>query len=461
MKFNIKADSRRVTNGDIFVALKTAEGDGHDYIEQAIKAGASKIVAMHGSYSVETEIVPDTRQYLYDYLINNYKPYIDEMTVIGFTGTNGKSTSAHLIYEALNKLGKPCAAIGTIGYFLKEGKVCYLANTSPDICETYELFMDAYDKGYRYIAIEASSHGLELGRLEGINYDYAVFSNLTRDHLDFHKTYENYASAKRKLFERVKKDGKALINYDDDYCTYFSLETNDNLTFGFNGGDYHVTDFKMSLEGSDFTFTRKGESFKTHTSLIGKYNISNLLPIIMILEDLDVPMDSILKVIPSLKAPEGRIERIKYKTNNIYIDYAHTPDGLEKVVDTVRQVTKGHTYTVFCCRGNRDIGRRKGMMEAACRLSTKAIVTNDHVFKEDPMHVIKDMLEGLEYTNYEIITDRKKAIYRGIDLLEENDSLLILGHGHEEVLIDENHVKQRFVEREIIEEYIKTKVLIK
>lgn len=457
MKFNIKSDSRRVKKGDIFVAIKTPEGDGHNYIEQAIQNGATKIVAMHGSYSVETEIVEDTRKYLDDYLIKNYKPFIDEMTVIGFTGTNGKSTGVHLIYDALNKLGKPCASIGTIGYFLKEGKVCYLANTSPDICETYELFMDAYDKGYRYLAIEASSHGLELGRLEGINYDYAVFSNLTRDHLDFHKTYENYAAAKRKLFERVKENGKGLVNYDDDYRDYFCLAQNDNLTYGFQGGDYHVTDFRMNLDGSDFTFERKGEKFTTHTNLIGEYNISNLMPIIMILEDLGIPMESILKVVPTLNAPEGRIERIQYGTNNIYIDYAHTPDGLEKVVSTVKRVTKGDTYVVFCCRGNRDIGRRKGMMQAACDLAKVAIVTNDHVFQEDPMHVIHDMLEGLENTNYEIITDRQKAIYRGINLLHENDSLLVLGHGHEAVLINDKHEKMPFVERDIIEEYIKTK----
>jgi len=457
MKFNIKADSRRVKKGDIFVALKTPEGDGHQYIEQAIQNGASKIVAMYGSYSVETEIVEDTRKYLDDYLIKNYKPYIDEMTVIGFTGTNGKSTSVHLIYEALNKLGIDCASIGTIGYFLKEGKVCYLANTSPDICETYELFMDAYDKGYRYIAIECSSHGLELGRLEGIEYTYATFSNLTRDHLDFHKTYENYALAKRKLFERIKKEGKALINYDDSYHEYFSLKENQNLTFGFTGGDYHVTSFHMTLEGSEFTFERNGENLTTRTSLIGEYNILNLMPVIMILEDLGISMDRILKVIPLLSAPKGRIERIKYKTNNIYIDYAHTPDGLKKVVSTVKKMTKGNTYVVFCCRGNRDIGRRKGMMQAACDLAKLAIVTNDHVFQEDPMHVIHDMLDGLESSNYEIIPDRKKAIYRGIDLLRENDSLLVLGHGHETVLINEKHEKIPFIESEIIESYIQTK----
>ena len=454
MKFNIKTDSRKVKKGDIFVALKTKEGDGHNYIDKAIQNGASKIVANYGEYSVETIIVDDTRKYLEDYLQENYQKYLDEMTIIGFTGTNGKSTSVHLIYEALNKLGYPCASIGTIGFFTKEGKKCYLANTSPDICDLYGLIMEAYETGHKFVALEASSHGLEYGRLKGIKFDYAIFSNLTRDHLDFHKTFENYALAKQKLFKNMKSNGKAIVNIDDSYKNYFLLEENNNITFGFNESDYQITNFNMDIEGSNFTLNK---SYNFHTSLLGEYNVLNLTPVIIILKDLGIKMDDIVKVVSTLSSPNGRIERIKYKTNNIYIDYAHTPDGLEKVVDTVRRVTKGDTYVVFCCRGDRDIGRRHGMMQAATDLAKLAIVTNDHVFNEDPMNVIKDMLDGLTNKNYEIIPDRRKAIYRGIDLLNENDSLLVLGHGHEEVLINEKHEKIPFIEKDIIEEYISQK----
>lgn len=456
MKFNIKTDSRKVVKGDIFVALRGISSDGHDYIEKAISNGASKIVAEYGSYSVETLIVDDTRAYLEEYLKENYSKYLDEMTLIAFTGTNGKSTSVHLVYEALNKLGYPCASIGTIGYFTKHGKKCYLANTSPDICDTYELIMEAYNEGHKAVALEASSHGLENRRLEGIKYDYACFSNLTRDHLDFHKTFENYALAKQKLFKRLKENGKAIVNIDDDYKDYFLLD-NQNITFGFNKSDYQITKFNMNIEGSNFTLKNGNNSYQFHTNLLGEYNALNLVPVIYILKDLGYKMDDIIKVVSTLSAPSGRIERIKYKTNNIYIDYAHTPDGLEKVVSTIKNVTKGNTYVVFCCRANRDVGRRSGMMQAATNLARLAIVTNDHIFTEDPMNVIKDMLEGLKNKNYKIIPDRKEAIYYGIDLLEENDSLLILGHGHEEVLINERHEKIRFVEKEIIEDYIKQK----
>ncbi len=451
MKFNIKTDSRKVKKGDIFVALKTALGDGHDYIEKAISNGASLIVANHGEYSVETIIVDDTRKYLNDYLVDNYKIYLDELVIFGVTGTNGKTTTTHLIYEALNYIGLDCALIGTIGYFLKEGKVCYLPNSSPDICDTYELILDAYNKGHKYISLECSSHGLFENRLFGIKFDYAIFTNLTRDHLDFHGNYDNYVEAKKILFKNLKENGKALINSDDSYYKRFMLDNN-NITFG-KKGDLLISDLNLSLDKSEFKLNDEVYS----TGLIAEYNIYNLVPAIYILKDLGYKYNEIKQVIKKLSAPYGRVDRIKYGTNNIYIDYAHTPDGLEKVVSSVRDLTEGNTYTVFCCRGNRDIGRRSGMMQAAVDNSTLAIVTNDHIFSEDPMNVIKDMLVGLDGDNYEIITNRKEAIYRGIDLLKENDSLLILGHGHEEVLINEKHEKEPFIEKDIVNDYIKSK----
>lgn len=454
MVFNIKTDSRKVKKGDIFVAVKTACGDGHDYISKAIENGASKIVANYGSYSVETIIVDDTRKYLEEYLITNYSKYLDEMTIIGVTGTNGKSTIVSLIYQAFNMLGIPTASIGSIGYFTKEGKKCYLANTSPDICDTYEYILNAYNEGHKVIALEASSQGLSDRRLEGIKYDYAIFTNLTRDHLDIHKSFENYALAKQIMFKRVK--GKAIINIDDEHSNYFLLDNN-NVTFGFNDSDYQITKFNMNIDGSNFTYKHNDKLVKIHSKLVGEYNALNMMPLIIILEDMKIESSKIINIISKLEVPKGRIERIKFGTNNIFIDYAHTPDGLEKVVSTIKRVTKGNTYVVFCCRGNRDVGRRKGMMQAATDLAKLAIVTNDHIFTEDPLNVIKDMLEGLENKNYEIILDRKKAIYRGIDLLEENDSLLVLGHGHEEILINEKHEKIPFIEKDIILDYIKQK----
>ena len=193
---NIQSDSRKIKKGDTFVAIKCEVNDGHKYIEKAIENGASKVIAERGEYSVPTLIVDDTRKYLEKYLKENYNKYLDEMTLIGITGTNGKSTSAYLIYQALNKLGVKTGYIGTIGFFLEE-KVMSLPNTSVDLCDTYDLLMQAYDKGYKTVVMETSSHALYNGRLKTIDFDYEIFTNLTQDHLDYHKTMENYALAKQ------------------------------------------------------------------------------------------------------------------------------------------------------------------------------------------------------------------------------------------------------------------------
>ena len=220
---NIRSDSRKVKPGDIFVAFKGISSNGSQYIEDAIKNGASKlIVEEDGDYSIPYEVVSDSRKYLENYLVSNYNKYLDEMTLIGITGTNGKTTTAFLLYDALNKLGCKCAYMGTIGFYLDE-KVYSLPNTSPDVTEVYDMIITAYDAGYRYMTLEISSHGLDMKRLEGINFDYVVFTNLTQDHLDYHKTMGNYALAKQKLFTRLKANGKAIVNADDKYKEYFLL----------------------------------------------------------------------------------------------------------------------------------------------------------------------------------------------------------------------------------------------
>ena len=201
---NIKSDSRKVKEGDIFIALSR---DGHDYIEKAINNGAKKIIVEEDNdYDIDTLVVPDTREYLNNYLKEHYAKFFDDMTIIGITGTNGKTTTAFLTYEALNHLGYKCAYIGTIGFY-QDKKVCDLPNTCPDICDMYELIIDSYEKGYKYIVLEASSQGIAYGRLENIVFDYAIFTNLTMDHLDYHITMENYALAKQQLFKQLKKEG--------------------------------------------------------------------------------------------------------------------------------------------------------------------------------------------------------------------------------------------------------------
>ena len=428
---NIQSDSRKIKKGDTFIAVKCEVNDGHSYIESAIKNGASKIVAERGKYSVPTIIVKDTREYLNNYLENNYNKYLDEMTIIGITGTNGKTTSAYLIYQMLNKIGIKTAYIGTIGFYMDK-KIMSLPNTSVDICDTYDLFMKAYDNGYKTIVLEVSSHALANGRLKTVKFDYAVFTNLTQDHLDFHKTMENYALAKQQLFKMLKKDGIAIVNNDDKYKDYYLLDENNNLTYGENG-NYSFKNYKADIKGLSFDLIFNNNTYHINSKLMGKYNVYNLLVMISVVSNIHNNIADIVNLIPELNAPDGRIDTIDYKNNKIIIDYAHTPDAIEKIMSAIS--TTGKKYVVFGCTGDRDRTKRPIMGKLVSELSDYFIITDDDPHNEDEMQIVDDILKGNTFTNYEICIDRKEAIKKGISLLKNNDLLFILGKGHEEFII--------------------------
>lgn len=431
---DIQTDSRKIKEGDTFVAVKAVEGDGHDYVEAAIKNGAKRVVVEHGTYSVETITVADTREYLNKYLEEHYNKYLDEMTVIGITGTNGKTTDCYVTAEALTMLGNKCAYLGTIGFYMGGKKICPSPNTTPDACDLYGFIMQAYDAGYRAIALEISSHALLLKWTTTIKFDYAGFTNLTHSHLELHGTMENYALAKQLLFTMLKPNGKALVNYDDEWKKYFLLDGNTNLTYGFNGGDYHILDYKINNFETTFTYEYKGIKHTIHDTLIGKYNVYNVIVIVMILTEMGYKDEDIERVMKQVTPPDGRMNIINYKTNRIIIDYAHTPDGVEKAMDAVneaRQGLKGNLYTIFCCRGRRDRTMRPIMAKLAITGSKMGIMTQDNQYDEDPKQIINDAVGNLDAKNYEIVWNRRDAVRRGIDLLKDEDTLLILGKGYE------------------------------
>lgn len=433
----LKTDSRKIEDGDIFLALRGIRSDGHSYIDKAISNGASKIIAEEGSYPVSYEIVSNTRTYMNDYLQSHYHAYLDQMTLIGITGTNGKTTTAFLIYEALNKLGVKCAYIGTIGFYM-DNKVSNLENTSPEISEYYNMLLDAYEQGFRCAVLEVSSHGLANGRLEGLSFDYAIFTNLTQDHLDFHKTMEGYALAKQQLFHKLKVNGKAIVNFDDSYKSYFLLDHLDTVTYGFQGGDYQIIRYQMTNQDTAFWFCYDEKEYHVKSSLIGKYNIYNVIVTMIVLQMMKFHMSQIVPLMLSLHTPVGRMEKVMHGTNCIIIDYAHTPDALINVISTVKEFSLHKIYVVFGCTGDRDRMKRPIMMDIATQECDYVIVTSDDLHDEDPDQIVQDMLQGLVRDNYEVCMDRKKAIIRGIELLNQDDVLLILGKGHEEVMIVKN-----------------------
>lgn len=431
---NIQSDSRKIKKGDTFIAVQCEVNDGHKYIDSAIEKGAAKIIAERGEYSVPTEIVLNSREYLENYLKENYNKYLEEMTLIGITGTNGKTTTAYLLYQALNRLGTKAAYIGTIGFYLDK-KECSLPNTSVDICDTYDLLMRAYDKGYKTVIMEVSSHALFNGRIKTLLFDYALFTNLTQDHLDYHKTMGNYALAKQLLFKRLHKNGKAIINVDDKYREYFLLKENNNVTYGFEEADYTVQNYDMTSKETIFNVIHKDQLYHIETRLLGKYNVYNSLAMLAVLGEMGYTKEQIEQVMLDLKAPDGRLDIIPYKSNTIVIDYAHTPDAIEKVITTVKEVIEGNIYVVFGCTGDRDRLKRPIMARLVNELSDYFIITNDDPHFEDPKQIVDDMVKELDSNTYEVCLDRETAIIKGIELLKEKDALFILGKGHEEFMI--------------------------
>jgi UDP-N-acetylmuramoyl-L-alanyl-D-glutamate--2,6-diaminopimelate ligase len=429
----IKTNSKEVTAGDIFIAIKGMNRDGHDFVNDAIKRGASKVVVEYGDYLAETVYVKDTKQYLIDYLKNNYYEKIKDLKLIGVTGTNGKTTSCFLIYQMLNKMKISCAYIGTIGFYLKDS-ITKLDNTTPDILEMYNLLLKCKDEGIEYVAMEVSSHALELRRVAGLEFDYAIFTNLSVDHLDFHHNIENYVTSKEKLFHQVKDNGLAIINNDDPYKDRMMIHNN-NITYGFNKSDYQILNYTMDSKNTTFDFIYNNDIYTVNTSVVGKYNIYNLLTMLIVLHKEGISLEELIGKVPILKAPPGRMDIISYNNNSIIVDYAHTPDAIFSVLNTIKEFSNGRIYSIIGCGGNRDRSKRNKMTFYATTLSDMVIITSDNPRNEDVNDIIADMLKDIVKTNYQIITDRKEAIEYGVKLLDKDDILVILGKGHEDYQI--------------------------
>lgn len=450
MNMNIKTNSKRIKNGDTFIALKGMTYDGHDYIEEAIENGAEKIICEHGEYNVQTIIVPSTKEYLNNYLDTNYYNKIKDITLIGITGTNGKTTSCYFIYELLKMLDVKCAYIGTIGFFIDK-KERDLNNTTPEILELYEMFLECKSRGVNVIVMEVSSHALELDRVHGLKFNYVCFTNLTVDHLLFHKTMDNYLNAKKKLFNMLKKDAISITNVDDKYKDNFLLDN--TITYGESKSDFNIIKYKLKLDKTIYKLRYNNKNYKVKMNVIGKYNIYNSLVAIIVLVNMGYNIKKVIKLFKRIKLPSGRLDMIKYKKNVIFVDYAHTPDAVKNVLTNAIKFKKNKIYTIIGCGGNRDKTKRKDMGIIATELSDYVIFTNDNPRNEDEMEIVNDMINGIINENYEVILDRSKAIKRGIDLLNKKDILFILGKGHEEYQLI-NGIKHHFSDKEEALNYI-------
>lgn len=450
MNMRIKTNSKDIEKGDVFVALKGINGDGHDYIKDAIDNGASYIICESGCYKVPFMIVPSTHDFINDY-VKNYSKLIDEMCLIGITGTNGKTTSCYLIYELLKMLNVKCAYIGTLGFYIDD-KVRDLNNTTPDILTLYDILDECKENGVKVIVMEVSSHALEMNRVYGLKYDYVVFTNLTKDHLNFHENMNNYLNAKKKLFSMVKNNGVGIVNVDDKNSKHFKCKN--LLTYGFNESDYKAYKYKLYLNKLVYSFKYKNKSYKVKLNMPGKYNIYNSIISVIILNNMGFSIKKITKLLNKVTLPSGRMEIINIGKSYAIIDYAHTPDALSNVLKNVNEFKKGKVYTIIGCGGNRDKSKRKDMGIISTELSDYVIFTNDNPRSENPSDIVNDMTCDLISNNYEIILDRKSAIEKGVSLLEKNDILLILGKGHENYQII-NGISYHFNDKEEVLKCIK------
>lgn len=452
MEVALKTDSRAVKPGDTFIAIPNVARDGHDYIEQAIANGATKIIAEHGSYKVETIIVESTREYLKTYLYENYYPLIKDIKLIGLTGTNGKTTTCLMTYQILKMLKKNVAYMGTIGFYYGDVKKP-MVNTTPDVDVLYNMLLEAKENGVEYFVMEVSSHALDKDRIHGLEFDEVAFTNLTQDHLDYHKTLENYANAKRILFTKTRNDKIAVINGDDEHYQHFVLESNNNIIIGQHDSDVKILEMSFSHLGTIFKFEYLNHEYQARLNMVGRYNIYNYLIALLLVNKLGVKIEDILALNDKLKAPAGRMELLKYGTNSIFVDYAHTPDAVINVLKSAEEFKNGRIITIIGCGGDRDATKRPIMGKAALEHSDYVIFTSDNPRSEDPQMILDDITNGLSGSNFEIEVDRQKAIIKGMQQLKHNDILMILGKGHEDYQITKTG-KHHFSDQEEVMKYI-------
>lgn len=458
---NIRYDNRKIEQGDAFVCVKGFKVDGHSFIGDAIKKGA-RVLIVQEEVSIQEDItiikVKDTRKALAIMSSNYFGNPKNKLKIIGITGTNGKTTSAFIIKSILEKAGFMTGLIGTIANYIGNKKVDAV-RTTPESYELHELFKNMVDAGVEYCVMEVSSHSLELDRVYGIQFEEGIFTNLTRDHLDFHKTFENYYNAKFKLFER---SNHSIINLDDPYGANIVKDIEERgvktkvSTFSIEKeSDFKAFEIKSHSNGSEFKVNLEGiEEFSIN--IPGEYNIYNSLGCIICAYNLNIPMYKIKEGLSDVVIP-GRCELVAKEKNlpySIIIDYAHTPDGLENILSTVKAFTKNRMISVFGCGGDRDKVKRPQMGKIGCELSDIAIITSDNPRSEEPMDIINDIVKPLNYDNFIIEVNRKEAIRKAMNMALEGDVIVIAGKGHEtyQILKDETiHFDEREVVYDILE----------
>lgn len=452
----IEYDSRKVTQNDVFVAVRGYKTDGHNYIEQAIKNGAAAVIAEEHTENIKVcEIITDNTRKALSLVSAAYYGYPSKkMKLIGITGTNGKTTTTYLVKSILEFAGYKVGLIGTNQNMIGS-KVIPTERTTPESLELQKLFADMVAEGAEYCVMEVSSHSLCLDRVYANQFYIGAFTNLTQDHLDFHKTMEEYAKAKSILFTMCER---AVVNADDKYVNAI-IENADCkvVKYGINKkSDILAKNIKYNQRGVLFEVETPFGSENIRLDIPGEFSVYNALCAIGVCQGTGVGISDIAKALILAKGVKGRAEVLSTPTDyTVMIDYAHTPDGLENIIGTVKGFCRGRVITVFGCGGDRDATKRPKMGKIAGDLSDFCVVTSDNPRTEDPDAIIKDILSGMTdvKAEYVAICDRTEAIEYAMRIAKENDIIILAGKGHEtyQILKDKTiHYDEREIVRDIL-----------
>ena len=459
----ISCNSKEVFDNFIFVAVKGSNIDGHRFIQEAVEKGAKAVIvdssrlSEYNSYRCCFIGVEDTHKALVKLAVRFYGNESLPMKIVGVTGTNGKTTVTYLIEALLKEAGKNPGVIGTINYRFKD-KVIASKNTTPGPLELQSLFADMRRERVDYTVMEVSSHALAQDRVEGIDFHSAIFTNLTHDHLDYHKTTDNYFRAKARLFENLGQDAFVVINNDDQYGRLIkNLSKREVITYGIeNHSDLMARNINFDISRTEFTLDTGKEKIDFKTGLIGCYNIYNILAAAVFAFKEGFDLSLVKTAFEKFRFVPGRLERIDFNGDfSVFVDYAHTEDALRRVISTLRQVVKNKIIVVFGCGGERDKTKRPKMGYVVSELADCAIITNDNPRSEDPQEIIDDIKRGVTKDNYCVISDRLEAIRKSLSIAKSGDLVLIAGKGPEDYQVLKNGVIH-FDDKEVVRECLKS-----
>lgn len=438
----ICSNSQVVAPGNLFIARRGATFDGTQYIPEAIAAGAVAILTdiFDPSLKEVAQIVhPDVSKLESLFADHYYGHPSDQLFTVGVTGTSGKTTTTMLIKYLLDQLGSPCGLIGTIEHII--GSHRYSASrTTPDVIANHKMLREMILQGCRAATMEVTSHGLHQGRMDHIDYDVAIYTNLSLDHLDYHKTMEEYCHVKGRLFRelgssKAKAKATAVVNRDDSWCSKIIEGCKAPIiTYGIGvGADLYASDVVLNAHGTSFNVHYRGEKVALTWPFIGRFNVYNGLAAIAVGLIKGVPLPQITAIMANAPQVAGRLEQVDNPAGlSIFVDYAHKPDALKNVLECLREVSKGRIITVFGCGGDRDRSKRPLMAQVSESLSDYTIVTSDNPRTENPVAIVEEIIQGYkDKSRYFVELDRRLAIAKALEVARPGDTILIAGKGHE------------------------------